>query len=355
MLEYQRGEKRRSRALLEKSVCSAPGNPHAWLNLGNVRMAEGDTDEAAAAYEHATGLAPDLWQAWLNRGICLRRLSRFEEAIDCLKKAVNLKPKDDVIYERLGRILYRAGRLEELKSLYRDWVKFNPDNPTARHMLAAATGEAPPERASDEYVRRTFDTFADTFDENLSDLKYRAPQLLVAALERCWRPAPKAGLPDVLDAGVGTGLSGPLLRDKAGRLVGVDLSGGMVEKARQRGLYDELVVAELCGFMRERPGSFDIVQSADTLVYFGALEEVLAAAHTCLRPGGLLLFTVERWATDDPQARYCMQVHGRYAHAATYVRSALAACGFRLAELGEDVLRSEIGVDVGGLVAVAVR
>jgi tetratricopeptide (TPR) repeat protein len=71
-------------------------------------MAEGDTDEAAAAYERATGLAPDLWQAWLNRGICLRRLSRFEEAIDCLKKAVNLKPKDDVIYERLGRILYRA-------------------------------------------------------------------------------------------------------------------------------------------------------------------------------------------------------------------------------------------------------
>ena len=355
MLEYQRGEKRRSRALLEKSVCSAPGNPHAWLNLGNVRMAEGDTDEAAAAYEHATRLAPDLWQAWLNRGICLRRLSRFEEAIDCLKKAVNLKPKDDVIYERLGRILYRSGRLEELKSLYRDWVKFNPDNPTARHMLAAATGEAPPERASDEYVRRTFDTFADTFDENLSDLKYRAPQLLVAALERCWRPAPEAGRPDVLDAGVGTGLSGPLLRDKAGRLVGVDLSGAMVEKARQRGLYDELVVAELCGFMRGRPGSFDVVLSADTLVYFGALEEALAAAHTCLRPGGLLLFTVERWATDDPQARYCMQVHGRYAHATAYVRSALAASGFRLAELGEDVLRSEIGVDVRGLVAAAVR
>jgi predicted TPR repeat methyltransferase len=355
MLEYQRGEKRRSRALLEKSVCSAPRNPHAWLNLGNVRMAEGDTDEAAAAYEHATELAPDLWQAWLNRGMCLRRLSRFEEAVDCLKKAVILKPKDDVIYEWLGRMLYRAGRLEELKGFYSDWVAFNPDNPTARHMLAAATGEAPPERASDEYVRRTFDTFADTFDENLSVLDYRAPQLLAAALERYWHPTSDAGLPDVLDAGVGTGLSGPLLRDKAGRLVGVDLSGAMVEKARQRGLYDELVVAELCDFMRGRPAAFDVVLSADTLVYFGALEEAFAAAHTCLRSGGLLLFTVERWATDDPEARYCMQVHGRYAHAPAYVRAALAASGFRLAELGEAVLRSELGVDVGGLVAAAVR
>jgi predicted TPR repeat methyltransferase len=107
--------------------------------------------------------------------------------------------------------------------------------------------------------------------------------------------------------------------------------------------------------MREHPGAFDVVLSADTLVYFGALEEALAAAHTCLRPGGLLLFTVERWTTDDPEARYCMQVHGRYAHAAAYVRSALAGSGFRLAELGEEVLRSEIGVDVGGLVAAAIR
>jgi predicted TPR repeat methyltransferase len=50
-----------------------------------------------------------------------------------------------------------------------------------------------------------------------------------------------------------------------------------------------------------------------------------------------------------------MQVHGRYAHAGTYVRSALAASGFQLVELREEVLRSEIGVDVGGLVAAAIR
>ena len=120
-------------------------------------------------------------------------------------------------------------------------------------------------------------------------------------------------------------------------------------------LYDELVVGELCEFMRRNREAFDVVLSADTLCYFGALEEALAAAHVCLRPGGLLLFTVERWTTPDPEARYCMQVHGRYAHAASYVRSALAASGFRVVELREEVLRSEIGADVGGLVAAAVR
>jgi predicted TPR repeat methyltransferase len=64
--------------------------------------------------------------------------------------------------------------------------------------------------------------------------------------------------------------------------------------------------------------------SADTLVYFGALEEALAAARTCLRPGGLLVFTVERWDTSGADARFIMGPHGRYMHAATYVEAALA-------------------------------
>jgi hypothetical protein len=37
------------------------------------------------------------------------------------------------------------------------------------------------------------------------------------------------------------------------------------------------------------------------------------------------------------------------------VRSATGECGFRLVELDHAVLRSEIGVDVHGLVAAAVR
>jgi predicted TPR repeat methyltransferase len=242
-----------------------------------------------------------------------------------------------------------------MAELYADWVKYNPDNPTARHMYAAAAGEAVPDRASDEYVRATFDSFADDFDENLLDLGYRAPQLLADALERHLGPVTDSGRLDVLDAGAGTGLCGPLLRGRARTLVGVDLSSGMLDKARGRRIYDELTVMELTAFMLSRPTSFDVVVSADTLCYFGALDEALAAAATCLRPDGLLAFTVERWEGADASARFHMGLHGRYMHTQSYVESALLHAGFASGEILPAVLRVELGTDVNGMVVVARR
>lgn len=112
-------------------------------------------------------------------------------------------------------------------------------------------------------------------------MEYRAPELVAAALQD--HAEYQSGEVDVLDAGCGTGLCGPLLRSTARRLVGVDLSKGMIDRARQRTVYDELVIEELCSAMRARPAAFGVVVSADTLVYFGALEEALAACEVCLR------------------------------------------------------------------------
>src|SRR5262245_51142871 len=155
-------------------------------------------------------------------------------------------------------------------------------------MVAAVSQHDVPARAADDYVRELFDGAARSFDANLGKLNYRAPELVVAALN-----ATGAALDAVLDAGCGTGLCGPLLRPHCARLVGVDLSSQMVERARGRQCYDELVVDELSTFMRSRPSAFDAIVSADTLVYFGALEEPLSAAHVALRDAGVLVFTVE--------------------------------------------------------------
>ncbi len=68
----------------------------------------------------------------------------------------------------------------------------------------------------------TFDSFAASFDSKLAKLLYRAPALVAEMLAEPDVEASKSL--DVLDAGCGTGLCGPLIAPYARRLVGVDLS-----------------------------------------------------------------------------------------------------------------------------------
>ena len=95
----------------------------------------------------------------------------------------------------------------------------------------------------DDYVRYSFDHFARTFDKKLETLEYRAPELVAAEVAKAFGE-PRAKL-DTIDAGCGTGWCGPLLKPYARRLVGVDLSPAMLEKARGRAVYDDLIEAEL--------------------------------------------------------------------------------------------------------------
>ena len=348
MLHFQRGERDEAIKLVRRSLTSLGTNPHAWNNLANMLLACDRSQEAADAYEKATQYGPQMAEAWCNRAVCLRRVRQYDLAIDCFLKTIELKPQYEVVYERLGMMLYSLGRFRDAADVYRKWLEQKPDNPVARHMLSALSGEDVPARADDEYLRVLFDRFATSFDDNLTELGYRAPELLASTLGEY---VATDGRLDILDAGCGTGRCGPLLRSMARRLVGVDLSPGMIDVARPRNVYDELVVGELVAFMSSRPAAFDVIVSADTLVYFGALEEAAATARQCIRPGGVLAFTVERLV--DAEEPYRIQPHGRYAHREDYVRQVLLNAGFGPVDIKPVVLRRERGEDVHGHLVAA--
>jgi predicted TPR repeat methyltransferase len=158
---------------------------------------------------------------------------------------------------------------------------------------------------------------------------------------------------EVLDAGCGTGLCQPVLRPYARHLTGVDLSPGMIQKARERGGYDALVVAELTAFLSEQPGAYDLIASADTLIYFGILEPVLSAAAHALRPGGWLAFTAEQTTADLALEGYFLNKSGRYSHTADYLERALASAGLELFSRMDATLRQEYDQPVTGHVALA--
>lgn len=323
----------------------------AWNNLGAVLRIQGQLEEAGAAYLKALEFAPENVHFYNNYGNLLSGQGRVKEAVAYYCKAITLMPNHPDSRRLLAIAYYTLGQVEAAAEVYREWLKEEPENPVAQHMLASCTGTKVPKRAADTFITAIFDSFAASFDQKLESLSYQAPQLVANAVATMLGP-PMKNLA-VLDAGCGTGLCGLLIAPYAARLTGVDLSTGMLTVARTRHIYDELVTGDLETFLDAHPETFNLVVSADTLVYFGELRGVFASAARSLRPGGLLVFTVEKEQEASAGEDYRLNPHGRYSHSHSYVTNALLAAGFEVLSIETADLRMESGYPVAGLVAVA--
>jgi predicted TPR repeat methyltransferase len=280
----------------------------------------GDLAAAADLLEQATELAPNFTSAWFTLGEIRQELGERDAAIRAFRKACAADPED-----RHGATvrLMRLGA-EELSAMPRS------------------------------YVQTLFDQYAPRFEAVLlGDLDYRAPQLLFKAVIAARVAARKpAFFRRAIDLGCGTGLGARAFAKEVDHFTGIDLSPGMIEKARATGLYAELVTADMVQGLRERPeASADLVLAADAMVYVDDLARVLAEAQRVLVVGGVLAFTVE---THD--GRGVILGEGlRYAHAASYLRQVIAKAGLALASLEAASPRIENNEPVRGLVAVATR
>ena len=341
------GQLDRAIAAYERAIELDPNHANAYSNLGVLLRATGKPSESEAAYRTAIRLNPEHIDAYTNLGILLNGLRRTEEAAACFCKVITLRPKHREARRLLALAHCVLGEVAEAVKIFEEWLQEDPDDPIARHMLSACTGREVPVRASNGFVEKTFDSFAANFESKLQALSYRAPALVAASIEAAGLQASKRL--DVLDAGCGTGLCGVLVAPYARRLVGVDLSAGMLAHATEKHVYDELVRAELTGYLQDHPESFDLIVSSDTLVYFGDLRSAFAALSTALRPNGLFVCTLEHAIGADATFDYRLERHGRYSHSRTYVERLLAGAGLE-AQIELAQLRMEAGTPVAGLV-----
>ncbi len=151
--------------------------------------------------------------SWNNRANTLAAMKRFEDAVGSYDRALLLSPTF---------LEARDNRLNALFELKRG------------------------KRCPPAFMRGLFDDFSSHYDETmLEKLQYRAHlhvrQLAERVLPRLtppWR---------ILDLGCGTGLVGEAFKDLAagGRLAGIDIAPRMIEAARARGIYDELILGDL--------------------------------------------------------------------------------------------------------------
>lgn len=281
----------------------------------------------------------------------------FPAAADILVQTVELAPNFATAWFALGAIRDRLGDRAGAVTAFERTRDTDPeDYHGARLQLARLeAGDAAP-AMTETYVRRLFDQYAGRYDTALTEhLHYRGPALLRDAVETALRAAKRPmRFRAMLDLGSGTGLAGAAFRPFVDRLVGVDLSPAMIAQAESKKLYDRLTTADLARFLAAESaaaGQYDLAIAADVFVYVNDLAPIVSAVARVLAPNGILAFTVETHSGDGVKLSPTL----RFAFGAVCLRAVIAAAGLTLLTLAAVAIRTEKGVPVDGLAAVAIR
>ena len=298
---------------------------------------------ALAALERDARERPRDARLRLAIGQALQHLDRPLEALQAYEHALALEPRLGTAWTLRGHLLRQAGRLADASVCFNEAIACGEDVESHRYFLGALGLGALPRAAPRAFVRELFDEYADRFDSELVDtLRYRGHEQVCAPLAQL-HPAPFAS---AVELGCGSGLAAPLLRPQVARLVGVDLSPRMIERAAATRAYDELHVAEAVAWLGSTPERHDLVAACDVFIYLGDLAPVFAAVSRVLVPGGVFAFTVEEGQAD---AGYDLLPTLRYAHSERYLRELARAHGLRVARCARAPLREGHGEAIAGL------
>jgi predicted TPR repeat methyltransferase len=294
--------------LLEQAISLAPNHASTYHNLGAVHLMKGDLRDAVKVFEVALRLDPKSEKTHFNVANLYRKLGDVEMAVDHLHQVLTLAP----------------------------------NHHSAAHILAAVTGQTT-ENSPRDYIINLFDQYSGTFDHSLRDgLEYKTPEAIRDFLIESL--GPDIQFQQAIDLGCGTGLTAQQLRPFAKTLHGVDLSSKMIEKAKGKNIYAQLVASDVVEFLNQTETQYDLFFAADTFVYIGNLEPLFRAVAARARAGAVFLFSTEKLN----EGTYKLRPTGRYAHCESYIKEVAQNCGMTALNTQDSFLRKEFDQWISG-------
>lgn len=295
---------------------------NAYNNLGALLYKMGRVNEALETYRQVFIIDPKHMEACFNLAVALEDLEEYEEAAGLYFNVLSQKAYPEQVHIRLASLLpkwFIKGKKEAEEALRfaQGWVKHFPDHPLARHTLNAFNGK-PDDETVFSYVQTFYNAFADSYDDKMKELDCRVPAYIRSLLP------PQTNL-TVLDLGCGTGACSAFLKPIAERLIGVDASAQMVQKARSTGTYDALEQQDILDYLTHTKTKFDLIIAADVFCYLNKLDDIFKEVHHHLKANGLFLFTVE---ANLDKTDYQITPFGRYLHRKEYIERLLADLHF---------------------------
>ena len=327
------GHAAQAAAALRERLASGRGGALAQITLVKALLAAGDVPGALAEAREAAAMHANIAPVLVVLGEALLAAQALPTAIAELQRALRLDPDNDAARRVLARAWLEAGEAQKALEALQD---IEDADLAAR---ALAMGEA--QRSDAGYVRHLFDQFSADYDTRMRQhLHYAAPEILLGLAVMVM---PGREDLSILDLGCGTGLAGEVFKPLAARLDGIDLSPAMIDKARARGIYDRLAVADLERALAEDGPLYDLILAADTLVYLGDLAALFRDAAARLAPDGFFLFTVEK-----AEGHFELGPKRRWRHAESYLRETAQAAGLNVAGLVDAAPRRESNQPVAG-------
>ncbi|WP_299873929.1 tetratricopeptide repeat protein [uncultured Cocleimonas sp.] len=388
MLEFQRGNYDLGIKLTKRCLKVFPKHSAGCNNLANMYMTTYDVDQAEIYYLKSISIDAQAEEPLYNLAVIEKTRKNYEEAEKNFHKVLALNPEHVICISSLADMYVKLGHFEQAMKLLQERLKhvdnhtdqkssllsigrlclllndkknaivtyekclsIYPNDPMATHMLAAMTGEKVPVKPDEQYVKDLFDGFSLTFDNVLEQLDYKAPQHIQTIIDEIYKETEPHSM-RIMDAGCGTGLCGNFLKPLASDLIGVDLSPGMLQRAKFRNEYDELIESDLNLYFQNSTQNFDLIVSADTLCYFGDLKKFLQLSLSSLNPNGRLIFTVEKF-DGKTLTGYNLEPHGRYSHTHSYLTESIQESGYKIEDIIVKELRLERGKQVQGYLVVA--
>jgi predicted TPR repeat methyltransferase len=341
ILLLDEGRPQAALALMEPLAASGRLGPLGRLTHGRALLSSGKPGEAVAVLREAVALDRTSPEAAVVFGQALAANGALPTAIAEFQRALRCDPDFGAAHFALAQAWAAAGEPERAGEHLAAAGTGGFDVAALKAELDAMRGAA---RANAGYVRALFDQFSADYDERMrGKLGYRAPEVLLDLALMVSGGAMKKA--QTLDLGCGTGLAAPLFAPHAKGLTGVDLSRDMLARARVHP-YTELIEADIETWLHATPERFGRVIAADVLVYLGDLSKLFAGVRRVLKPGGLLLFTVERYEGSEGFVQLPTK---RWAHTDAYLQAQAEAHGFDVRGLIQCTPRYNAGMPIPGL------
>lgn len=332
--------------LFSEALRRDPNSVSALVNLGLAHKTAGRLADAKTFLQRALAVQPRLPEAHYTLGLIYISEKNLDQAESEFYRTLDQNPRSVDAFEQLGALLRHRDKRKEALEIYRRFATIYPEHPDPRFFIPMLESGKDPGRIPVEMLAERYRTseVAKSFDEGMTkQLDYVVPAHVKAHMTRLFGDA-SANM-DALDLGCGTGLYGTVLKPWVRRLVGVDLSPVMLEEARRKGVYDELICGELMETLGSLDDRYDIVIAMDVLVFFGDLAPIFEHMRKLLRPRGLFILDLEKGAETSS---WQLHIFGNYVHSRGYITELARRYGFSELLCEELDIRKEAGSYIKG-------